>query len=129
MLEGLKRSLAKLTIKKAPFTADMMKNIADDALREGSLASVCPAAMCLIGFAGFFRYSELSNIRLSNIEFNPSHLKIRVTESKGDQSDEVVIARAGPPQCPVAMLKRYMEKAGISQGSEGFLFQGIKVQA
>ena len=35
----------------------MMKNIADDALREGSLASVRLAAMCLIGFASFFRYS------------------------------------------------------------------------
>ena len=113
----------------------MMKNIADDVLREGSLASVCLAAMCLIGFADFFRYSELSNIRLSDIEFNSSHLKIRVTESKGDQlrqGDEVVIARAGSPQCLVAMLERYMEKAGISQVSEGFLFQGItsgKVQA
>ena len=49
VLEGLKRSLAKLTIKKAPFTTDMMKNIADDALREGSLASVRLAAMCSIG--------------------------------------------------------------------------------
>ena len=58
VFEGLKRSLAKPTIKKAPFTADMLKNIADDALRWGSLASIRLAAMCLIGFAGFFRYAS-----------------------------------------------------------------------
>ena len=91
--------------------------------------------MCLIDFAGFSRYSELANIRLSDIELNPSHLKIRITESKCDQlrqGDEVVITRAGSSHCPVAMLEMYMEKAGITLGSEGFLFQGItngKLQA
>jgi len=85
--------------------------------------------MCLIGFAGFLRYSELVNIRLSDIELHPGHLKIRITKRKTDQlrqGDEVVIARAGSLQCPAAMLEIYMEKAGITPGSEGFLFRGIE---
>ena len=107
VLDRLKRSLAKPTTKKAPFTADMLKIIAEDALTDKSLANIRLATMCLIGFAGFFRYSELATIRLCDIELNSSHLKIRITESKGDQlrqGDEVVIARAGPAHCPVAML-------------------------
>jgi len=58
-LEGLKRSLAKPTIKKTP---DTLKSITDDALADKSLASIRLTRMCLIGFAGFFRHSELSNI-------------------------------------------------------------------
>jgi len=128
VLEGLKRSLAKPTIKKAPFTSDMLKSITDDALADKSLASIRLAAMCLIGFAGFFRYNELCNIRLSDMELSPSHLKIKVRESKGDQlrqGDEVVIARAGFTYCPVLMLETYLKMAGISPGSDGFLFRGI----
>ena len=62
----------------------MLKNIAEDALTDKSLANIRLAIMCLIGFAGFFRYSELANIRLCDIELNSSHLKIRITESKGE---------------------------------------------
>ena len=51
MLDGLKRSLAKPTTKKAPFTADMLKIIAEDALTDKSLANIQLATMCLIGFA------------------------------------------------------------------------------
>ena len=128
VLEGLKRVLAKPTTKKAPFTAEMLKRITEDALSDNSLASIRLATMCLIGFAAFLRYSGLANIRLSDIQLYPGRLKIRIAESKTDQlrqGDEVVIARAGSPQCPVAMLERYMEKAGIALGNEGYLFRGI----
>jgi len=106
----------------------MLKKIADDPLADKSLANIRLATMRLIGFAGFFGYSKLANIHLSDIEKNSSHLTIKVRESKGDQlreGDEVVIARAGSSHCPIAMLERYMEKAGITLGSEDFLFWGI----
>ena len=106
----------------------MLKTITEDALTDKSLASIRLATMCLIGFAGFLRYSELGNIRLSDIELNPSHLKIRITVSKTDQlrqGDELVIARTGASHRPVAMLEMYMGKAGIIPGGEGFLFRGI----
>ena len=61
----------------------MLKRIADDALEDKSLANIQLATMCLIGFAGFFQYSMLANIHLSDIEMNSSHFKIRVRESNG----------------------------------------------
>ena len=98
VLAGLKKVQAKPTTKKAPFTAEMLKKITEDALSDNSLASIRLTTMCLIGFAAFLQYSELANIRLSHIELHPGHLKIRITESKTDQlrqGDEVVITRAG----------------------------------
>ena len=53
---------------------------------------------------------------------------IKERESKGDQlrqGDKVVIVRAGSSHCPVAMLEMYLKKAGISLGSDGYLFWGI----
>ena len=46
VLEGLKRSLAKPTIKKATFTPDMLKSITYDALADKSLASIRLTTMC-----------------------------------------------------------------------------------
>ena len=54
VIDGFKRSLAKPTTKKVAFTANMLKNIADDALTDKSLTNIQLAAMCLFGFAGFF---------------------------------------------------------------------------
>jgi len=35
------------------------------------------------------------------------------------------MARAGSSHCPVAMLEMYLKKAGISLGSDGYLFWGL----
>ena len=85
VLDGCKRVLAKPTAKKAPFTAEMLKSITENALAVNSLASIRLATMCLIGFAGFLCYSELASIRLSDIELHPGHLKIRIIKSRKEQ--------------------------------------------
>lgn len=128
VLDGLKRSLAKPVNKKEPFTSDMLRSIVEDALEDGSLTSIRLATICVIAYAGFLRYSEVSNIRLRDIVFYPDYLSIKITESKNDQlrqGDQVLIARSGSTTCPLAMLDRYMKVAGITQGSEEHLFRGI----
>ena len=77
----LRSCVLDLRVKKAPFTADILKRIADDAQADKSLANIRLATMCLIGFAGFFPYSKLANVCLSDIELNSSHSKTRVRES------------------------------------------------
>jgi len=125
VLAGLKRSLAKPITKKEPFTVDMVKSVIEDAMKDGSLASIRLATMCAMAFAGFLRYSKVCNIRLCDMELNPSYLKIKIPKSKSDQlrqGDEVVIARSASKYCPVFMLECYMEKAGITFGSDKYLF-------
>jgi len=91
----------------------MLKAIADDAILKDSLADIRLAAACLLAFAGFLRYNEVSNIRPCEIQFNVNHIFIKICRSKGDQDDEVVIAKTNSSSCPVAMLDHYMAKAKI----------------
>ena len=71
VLDVLKRSLVKPINKKEPFTADMLKYIVEDSLEDGSLASIRLATICVITYADFLRYSEVSNIQLSDMDFHP----------------------------------------------------------
>jgi len=128
VLDGLRRAVAKPVKKKEPFTAEMCKAIAEDASKKGSLGDIRLAAACLLAFAGFLRYDELSNIRPCDIKFDVDHITIAIPKSKGDQlrqGDEVVIARTNASSCPVTMLEQYMIKAKIQADSRLFLFRPI----
>ena len=125
VLDGLRRAHAKPVKKKEPFTVEMLKAIADDAIQTDSLVDIRLAAACLLAFAGFLRYDEISNIRPCEIQFKADH---KIPRSKGDQlrqGDQVVIARTNSTSCPIAMLDWYMVKAKIPADSSLFLFRPI----
>ena len=74
------------------------------------------AAACLLAFAGFLQYDELSNIQPCNIKLDVDHITIAIPKSKGNQlhqGDEVVIARTNASSCPITMLEQYMIRAKI----------------
>ena len=58
-LEGLKRMLAKPVVKKAPVTAEILKAIVDDPVRNPTLSNIRLASVCLLAYAGFLRADEL----------------------------------------------------------------------
>jgi len=114
--------------KKEPFTVEMLRAIVTDAMEERSLADIRLASACLLAFAGFLRYDEVSNIRPCDIKFEAEHITILIPKSKGDQfrqGDEVVIAKTQSITCPVAMLDRYMSIGKIPKESKLFLFRPI----
>jgi len=128
VLEGLRRSLAKPVKKKEPFTVEMLDSIATEAAGGSSLSDIRLAAACLLAFAGFLRYDEVSSIRPCEIKFEAEHITIYIPRSKGDQlrqGDEVVIARTWSITCPIAMLERYMCMAKIPADSKLYLFRPI----
>ena len=59
VLAGLRRSLAKPTVKKEPITAVMLEHMVQDCGSNPSLADVRFLAACLLGSAAFLRYDEL----------------------------------------------------------------------
>ena len=127
-LDGLKRTLARPVNKKAPFTTEMLQAIVQDAEQNDSLANVRLATMCLLAFAGFLRFDELSNIHPCDLCFEKDFVKLYIPKSKTDQlrqGNEVLIARTGSTTCPVAMLERYLVKAKITLDSQLFLFRPI----
>jgi hypothetical protein len=85
--------------------------------------------MMLLAYAVFFRYSELSELRVCEVSIFPSHVRCFIQSSKTDQYREgawVLIAATGNSTCPVFMLRKYMNLGGIVPGSsEDFLFRPV----
>ena len=99
--------------KKEPITKSMLWNIVD---RFGSdfrnLINLKICVLCLLGFSGvFFRNSELSELRMSDISFCDAYINVHIRQSKTDinrHGNSVVIAKTGNKLCPVFWLRRYM---------------------
>ena len=99
VLEGAKRILAHKVNKKEPITPEILKSLVDKyATEQATLADIRTLTICLLGFAGFFRYNELAKIRECDVYFFKEHMEIFVESSKTDQYRDgavVVIAQTG----------------------------------
>ena len=129
ILAGAKCRLAHKTTKKEPVTPEILAALVDKFGKEqASLSDVRTLTMCLLGYAGFFRFDELSKLKEADVFFYEEHMEIFVESSKTDQLREgawIVIARTRTKLCPVAMLERYFKLAGIKGEQDKFLFRGL----
>ena len=115
MIDELQRSLAKPTVQL--LCMEMLEAIDTDAQQSGSLSDLRLAMVCLLAFASFLRFSELVNLKPTNIQIQGDVTRIHIEYSKTDQlkqGDEVLISRTRSKTCPVAMVENYMETAGMS---------------
>ena len=82
VIESAKRTKGNPIVKKEPISTDLIKKIIDKFAADGaSLKDLKIAALCTLGFAGFFRFSELINILREHIVFLEDHIKIFVPHS------------------------------------------------
>ena len=84
--------------------------------------------MCLIGYAGFLRFSEIVGIRGCDNKFFDLYVSIFIEKSKTDKYREgsyVIIAKTNTPTCQVNMLLDYVNCAGISLHEEKLIFRQI----
>ena len=105
-----------------------MQAMVEAAGMEPSLTEVRLLAVCLLAFAGFLRCDELIKLRCSDISCNAEGMQVSIKSSKTDQyrdGDEVVIARTGTPTCPVNIMTRYFDMAGLTVQSIEKVFRGI----
>jgi len=89
-------------------------------------------ALCLLGYAGFFRFSNLVKIRACDVKFFSSFCRIFVESSKTDQLLEgawVTIARSDLVTCPVKTLELYIGAADINLDDDLPLFRAISPPA
>lgn len=129
--EGCKRISGQAVQQKQPITVDILKKIVDKYSDPdvNDLKNLRLCVMCVLGFSGFFRYSELSSIRMNDITFNIDHVCIKVRSSKTDQlqsGTDVVIAKTGTKLCPVSWLQKYIHVAGLAASSDDFLFSKLR---
>lgn len=127
--EGSHRKIGHTTSRKEPITADILQKLVTKFGKNcNNLKELRIACMCLIGYAGFLRFSELSNIRRSHVSFYATHVKLFIVKSKTDiyrEGKEVVISRTQNDTCPVSMLERYLSVAKIKADSDEFIFRSI----
>ena len=79
-----------------------------------------------LGFAGFLRRDDLSQIKACDIEFHQGFIKIFLEKRKNDQFREgswIYIAENETRYCPVGLLKRFIQVGEHSLDS--FLFRKI----
>ena len=123
VLAGAKRLLAHKTTKKEPITPEILASLVAGDTAE--LDDIRIVTICLVGFAGFLRFSELSE---SDIHIFSDHMELFIESSKTDQLRDgawVTIARTGTKSCPVAMTERYIKLANIPASADLQFFRGI----
>lgn len=128
-LESTKRSKTPIN-KKLPVSPDFIKEVIR---RYGgpsaTLLDLRLACLCTLGFAGFFRYDELSKMLVNHLKIFPGHLQIIVPSAKNDiyrEGNYVYIKRLNNEFCPVALLERYIQKGNIDISSNVPLFRKVR---
>ena len=129
MLQAAKRVKHHKTRKKKAITVEKIKKIYDHCIKiEPNIYNIRTFTLVNLSFCGFLRYSEASNIRRSDIDFQPSYTKIFIEKSKMDicrNGNWIYVARANSELCPVATLQRYLNIAKINENSTEFIFRSI----
>ena len=130
MVSASQRLLGRPKLKKDPVTPEMLKALVESKItdKSPSISDLRSVALCLLGYAGFFRFSELSQIKACDVRFFPSYASIFLESSKTDQFRDgawIVIARSDLPTCPVKALEAYVSAAQIDLSEDLPLFRAL----
>ena len=125
LMAGIRRRKGTAQVGKRPLaTADLRGLL--ESLDPRRILDVRDRALVLAGFAGAFRRSELVNLDVSDLEFNPAGLIVNVRRSKTDQEGQG--RRVGIPYgstaatCPVRALEAWLAILGADEGP---VFRGV----
>ena len=130
MVSASQRLLGRPKVKKDPVTPEILKALVESKITDKSLSisDLRSVALCLIGYVGFFRFSELSHIKACHVKCFPSYASFFLESSKTDQYRDgawIVIARSDLPTCPVKALEEYISAAQIDLSEDLPLFRAL----
>lgn len=122
---GAKKLIGKtITNKKEPFTVEIIKKLVSTYGESKNLMILRFLILCIIGFAGFFRISELLAIKIQDIIDKKDFMEIYVAKSKTDQLREghiVYVGSTNTSTCPVTWLRKYLSITGLKNEPSSFL--------
>ena len=84
--------------------------------------------ICVFSYMGFLRYSEVSNLRMSDIVIHDSYIAIFIEKSKKDicrNGNWLYLAKLKSTLCPITLLKRYVKLAKIDKHRNGYIFRRL----
>ena len=83
VLEGIKRTSQKISRKKLPLTTEHLHKLYKIlGWKNMNLKDLRTTLICVFSFMGFLRYSEVSNLRMSDIVIHDSYMAIFIEKSK-----------------------------------------------
>ena len=130
MLEAAKRLDNHVLTKKEPISTDILIKLHEKLIvNMGNLGSVRTMCFCILGYCGFLRYDEISNLRFGDFIFETTFMKIFIEKSKTDVYRDgkwLFVANGDTHLCPASIVKLYFGLCGFSASSNNeFIFRGI----
>ena len=110
--------------RKEPFTIEIINKLISHYGNTENLIHLRFILIFVLGFAGFFRISELLDLQVKDIFLKESWVEIFVNMSKTNQYREgnlVYIAKTGSRSCPMKWLKKYLSTTGLISQPESYL--------
>ena len=126
LFEGAKRFVSEQIQKKEPITPEILLQLRNKYLRaDGTmhLGHQCNISFCLLAYAGFFHYLEVSRIRRHHLEYMDTYVSVFVPSSKADVYHEgkyTIVAKTATDLCPDLSL--YLSNACIPDDAECYVF-------
>ena len=87
VVDAARRILRRPPYRKKPLAADQVMRIISR-LEKGSLADVQVAVIFAMGFFGFLRCNDLSNVAVDDLLFPDSHVALFLLQRKNEQFRE-----------------------------------------
>ena len=123
-----KRLNSKPVVKKDPVDSEVLIRLCNLHTESRDLLIVRDLTMILLGFSGFLRFDEISNLKCKDISVFDDYLKIFLAHSKTDQyrrGNEILISKGHTVACPVNMYKRYLFLSKLDVNSDEYVLRPI----
>jgi len=118
VLQAAKRILAAPTAKKLPLTTRDVHKLCTKYLSSSTdLDTLQTLCLIVLGFSGFLRWDDLSQLHADDITFCNSYVALFLEKRKNDQFREghwSCIAATDNPSCPVSLLRRFLRSSGAT---------------
>ena len=97
--------------------------------QDATLIDIRDVTMCLLAFAAFLRFDEISFLKWSHVKFYESYFSLYIPKSKTDQrkiGKTVVVAKSGKVTCPYTMLYRFKSLCYVGENCEDYIFSKMQ---
>ena len=128
LLEAGKRMNSVPVKKKDTINSEMLKDLCDMFSSTDDVLHLRDLTMILLGYAGFLRFNEISELKCNDIQFKEHYIVLKIRKSKTDVyrcGKEVLISKGTSSACPQSMLQKYLYVTKQDVDSDKFLFRPV----
>ena len=128
LLEAGKRLNSIPIKKKNTINTEILISLSDRFRETNDVLHLRDLTMILLGYAGFLRFSEISQLRCNDIDLKDEYVTLQIRKSKTDvyrNGKEVLICKGSSSACPHTMLSRYLQVTGQDVHSDMYLFRPV----